>query len=327
MIRAALTALLAVAGLAPAGCASAPDPATVAVIVGLDAFGDVVAPLEAALADAGVSGGVRVVDVRLGLGPDRVAGAAALDRAVADALALDPAVVVGLTTPVVETVLAADPDVAVVFGAVNDPIGVGLVDDLGAPGGRLTGVATSTGAASLDVLVRATGARRVGLVTVPDDPVAESGADQVRGAVDAVGASLVELALDDPARPDLDAVRQLLGEVDAVLLPPAPFVVQVFDVLAAEAVAAGVAFGLSVAALRPIEGVVVAVAPDTDGLAGQLARRVVAILEGVPAGTIAIDPVDLEVAVDLDAAAAVGVEVPDLVLVEADRVFGRPASR
>ncbi|HSL56754.1 MAG TPA: ABC transporter substrate binding protein [Acidimicrobiales bacterium] len=320
MLAATVAALL---GIAPTACGGDPEPATVAVIVGLDAFGDVVAPLEAALVDAGVRGGVRVADIRLGLGPGRVAGPASIDRAVAEALALDPDVVVALTTPVVEAVLAADPDVAVVFGAVNDPVGVGLVDDLGAPGGRLTGVATSTGAASLDVLVRATGARRVGLVTVTGDPVAGSGADQVRGAVDATGASLVELAVDDPGQLDLVAVRRLLAEVDALLLPPAPFVVQVIGTLAAEAVAAGVPFGLSLAALRPLEGVVVAVAPDTHGLAQQLARRVVAILEGVPAGTIAIDPVDLEVSVDLDAAAAVGVEIPDLVLVEADRVFGR----
>jgi putative ABC transport system substrate-binding protein len=310
-----------VGGTLLAGCGDDTGRRVVAVVVGLDAFGDTVPLLERALVAAGVEGGVELVEIDLGLGPRDVVTPEALAAGVEELRRLAPDVVVTLTTPVTEAVLAADSELPVVFGAVNDPAGVGLVEDVAAPGDRRTGVATLTGAASLDVVVRATGARRVGMPVAPASGVARSAADQVRGAAAALGVTLVELPVV-PASLDVAALRALLGDVDAVVLRPAPFVVQVREAVAAEAVAAGVPFGLSLGWLRPLDGVVVAVAPDLADLADGLARRTVAVLEGVLAGEIPVEPVEVLVSVDLDVAERVGVAPPPLLLTEADAVFG-----
>lgn len=305
---------------ATAGCGGDGEPRVVAVMVGLDAFREAVPPLERELLAAGVQGGVEIVEVELGLGPADLVTDELLAEGVAELLALEPDVAITLTTPVTEAVLAADPDLPVVFGAVNDPVAAGIVDDPSAPGGRVTGVASDNGAASLDVLVRVTGAERVGMLVVPASTVAESAADQVRVAAGGLGVELVELAID-PGAPDAAALGRLLAEVDALVLPPAPFVAAVREQVAAAASRAGVPLGLSLGWLRPLDGVVVAVAPDLDDLADQLARRAVAVLEGVPAGDIPVEPVGTVVSVDVGAAAAVGVAPPPLTLTEADEVY------
>lgn len=68
------------------------------------------------------------------------APAAGLERAAAEALAAQPALVVAVGTPAAMQVLARQPSVPVVFAVAGDPVVAGLVASLARPGRDVTGV-------------------------------------------------------------------------------------------------------------------------------------------------------------------------------------------
>lgn len=69
------------------------------------------------------------------------ADSAVLNQIAADLVADEVDVIVAIATPVAMTMQAAteDTDIPVIFSAVSDPVGAGLVESMEAPGGNMTG--------------------------------------------------------------------------------------------------------------------------------------------------------------------------------------------
>ena len=80
-----------------------------------------------------------IIEYRFSQPPDR------LPALVADLIALNPDVLVAAAPRATAALKSATATIPIVFVAVFDPVGLGLVQSLSRPGGNITGLATSAG--------------------------------------------------------------------------------------------------------------------------------------------------------------------------------------
>jgi putative ABC transport system substrate-binding protein len=145
------------------------------------------APADDALAKRTVSTIVRELD-RLGwkegmnvtLHHHYVANVAGLADAAKELIALEPDVIFALTTPAAKAAMNATQRVPIVFAAVSDPLGTGLVGSLARPGANVTGFSNAVAplAGKWLELVRELDPSigRVGLMFNPDSSAARGAA-------------------------------------------------------------------------------------------------------------------------------------------------------
>lgn len=93
----------------------------------------------------------------------------------AELVATRPDVIVAVNTPGARAAIAATRTIPIVMAVVGDPVGSGFVQSLAHPGGNVTGISNLSGelaAKRLSILRELVpGARRVGILFNPNDPV------------------------------------------------------------------------------------------------------------------------------------------------------------
>lgn len=234
-------------------------------------------------------------------------------------LADDVDLIVALSTVGARAAAAAAPDTDVLF-LVNDPVSVGLVDDLRRPSGRLTGATFRVPAdRTIDLARRALpGVTKIGALYPPSDPSALALAEQARAAAATLGVSLVSATFSGSEDAGA-AVESLRGQgVGAVWVLNSPTTVRHIEPIAAAAAAAA---GLPIISNTTLAAAVVTLGPDTAELYRQMARQALQLLDGVPVSEIPVEnPAEFVVEVNVAAAAAIGLELPAAFVEEADRV-------
>jgi putative ABC transport system substrate-binding protein len=146
-----------------------------------------------------------------------------------EVLAGHPAVVVPVSTPVTQAVLAeASPDQNIVFSTVTNPLDVGMDKD--SP--NLTGVSDAVNyAANIDLLFElAPKTKVVGMVYNAGEPNSVFGVEAVRGLAAERGFTL-KLATVANSGEVADATRTLIGVVDAIYVGSDNTVVSALDSL------------------------------------------------------------------------------------------------
>jgi putative ABC transport system substrate-binding protein len=273
------------------------------------------------LTDLGYAEGQNIVYERRYAGgrPDR------LPVIAAELAAAGCDVAVAAPTLAAVAVKTASPALPLVFFAVSDPVGSGLVQSLARPGGSATGFTHLSPEASrrrIEILKEVLPAlRRVAALSDPASPAgtrlaqeAEAAARQLGLAFDLVevtGATALEEALAAAARARAGALlvlpsgafqasRQRLAEV--ALRERLPLVVE-----GREAVAAGALLGYG---------------PSLDDLERRAALYVDRILSGIkPADLPVQPPARFELVVNLRTARALRLTIPQSVLLRADEVI------
>jgi putative ABC transport system substrate-binding protein len=86
--------------------------------------------------DGWIDGRNLTIEYRFSQPPDR------LPASVADLIALSPDVLIAVAPQAAVALKSATATIPIVFVAVADPVGIGLVQSLSRPGGNLTGLAT-----------------------------------------------------------------------------------------------------------------------------------------------------------------------------------------
>lgn len=125
--------------------------------------------------------------------------------------------------PVVRVAQKATKQVPIVFAAVSDPVGLGLIESYAHPGGNTTGVADlarSLGAKRLQLFLELhPGLKRVLFLYNGDDPYTGDEAEIYRDAAQHLGIDLVEKGVRtaEEARAFLSSIRQ--AGVDGILAP------------------------------------------------------------------------------------------------------------
>jgi len=214
--------------------------------------------------------------------------------------------------------------IPIVFMGGSDPVGSGLVKSFARPGGNITGIADL----ELELVPKRMeifrevipDLKRVLLVYDATSAVAASRLEVHRDAAHRLGLTLVErpVRTEDEARSVISAVRK--GEVDGIFSPrllslnipglileiaPTRAIPTMFDD----------AFYVERAGLASY-------AANLYGLGRQAARLVDKILKGARPGDVPIEqPTKFELAINLKAAKALGITIPQFMLLRADRVI------
>lgn len=243
---------------------------------------------------------------------------ASATAAVRQWVAADVDLIIALSTVGARAAAAAAPQTKVLF-LVNDPVSVGLVDDLRRPSGNLTGATFKVPAdRTLDVARRALpGVTKIGAVYPPEDPAALALAEEAESAAATLGVGLVTATFTngEDVGAAIEAVRS--QGAGAVWVLNSPTSIRHIVPLSAAAAAAR----LPIVSNTTVATAAITLQPDTIELYRQIARQALELFDGVPVSEVPVEnPAKFVLEVNIPAAAAVGVTLPEDFVEDADRV-------
>jgi putative ABC transport system substrate-binding protein len=238
---------------------------------------------------------------------------------------LSPEIIVANAPPSIEALLRVNSTIPMVFAAVTDPVGLGIVQSLAHPGGNATGFLTAEfgfGAKWLELLTEiAPGVRRVVIITEQNNPSATAQYAAIQTVASSVG---VELSLvgsrDDNAieRGISDFVHSGNGGLIALRLA---------EVISHRKSIIKLAAQHRLPAIYPIrifaiDGGLISYGPDTTDQFRRAASYVDRILKGEKPADLPVQaPTKYELIVNLKTAKALGFAIPAALLARADEVI------
>lgn len=245
---------------------------------------------------------------------------ALLPDLVKEIVALNPAVIIAEGTPAVAAAQRATSTIPIVMSPATDPLGSGFVKSFALPGGNITGVANMFGdltGKTLDILrLVFPGARKIG-VLISNNPTHPHLFEVAKEAAATIGISAVRFIA--PTSDDLEEafalMKQANCEVVYVLADP------VRPALPSIALKSGLPTVYQVNTYVK-EGGLMSYGPDIQALFNKAASYVDRILRGGSPAEIPVEqPTIFRFVVNLGTAKALGLTIPESVLLMADEVI------
>jgi putative ABC transport system substrate-binding protein len=243
----------------------------------------------------------------------------------AEVLARKPDVIVTYSTPAAVAAKDATSTVPIVVAAMGDPVGTGLVTGLARPGGNLTGLSLGWGegiGGKFLELLQETVPRltTVAFLTNPDNPVERQMTAELQAAAPVRRLKLQVIDVRTPEALE-GAFQQARRKAQAVVIVPTPLFMaqrQTITALAAKHRLPAM-YGLSD---FTDAGGLMAYGPDRAALFRRAADYVDKILRGAKPGDLPIEqPMQYVFVVNLKTAKALGLTIPESILVRADEVI------
>lgn len=238
---------------------------------------------------------------------------------------LAPDAVFAIAPPSVLAVRKASRTVPIVFAAVTDPVGMGIVEDLARPGGNATGFLSAEfgfGAKWLELLKEVVPSlRKVIVVTDPDNPSAAAQFAAIQAVAPTIGIELRLLRLNDDAsieRGIADFARS--GNCGLIAL-------RISEVITHRQLIIRLAAQYRLPAVYPLhvfatDGGLISYGPDTVDECRRAAFYVDRILKGEKASDLPVQaPTKYELVINLKTAKGLGITVPQSLLSTADEVI------
>ncbi|MDR3472094.1 MAG: ABC transporter substrate-binding protein [Devosia sp.] len=235
---------------------------------------------------------------------------------------LDLGVGVAISTPSAQALKNSMPDKPVIFAAVTDPVGAGLVDTMAVPGGNVTGTSDQQPYPPILKLIKSLipNATKLGIVFNPGEANAVSQVKALEEVAPDYGLKIIEAPAAESTMV-ADATRSLVGNVDAVLLPTDSTVVSVIE----SVVTVGEKAHLPIFAsdTGSVErGALAALGFNYYDMGKASAKMIVKVLKGAkPADIPAIVPESQDLYLNAKSAEAMGVTIPDDILKSAAKVI------
>ena len=240
----------------------------------------------------------------------------------AELVALAPDVIVGGGTATITALQRATSSIPIVMTGVADPIGSGFVKSLAKPGGNITGLANlavDLAAKSLELLRVATpNAKRIAVLMSPSanhEPMVK----EAHTAAGAMGVTIIPvMARSTPADFDDAFATMRKEDCDALIVLPRfshmQRLVQLADASRLPAIYNFTGF---------VDlGGLLSYSADFTELQRQAAIYVDKILKGASPADLPVEqPTQLELQVNLKTAKALGLTIPDSIIVRADKVI------
>jgi putative tryptophan/tyrosine transport system substrate-binding protein len=247
-----------------------------------------------------------------------------LPRLVAEIVGRKPELVYALSAPAALAAKRATGTIPIVFSGGMNPVTTGLVDSLARPGGNATGVTTDAGSISykrIELLREILpGARRLGLLGDPTYPQFAAVQATLAPVASALGLTIAVAEASNPAEFDAAMAKLVAQRVDAII--------------ATSVLAYSLRGRLAELAHRARMPVVVEFAEMAEAgalfsysasLADQLRRSahlVDKVLKGAKPADIAVEqPTRFELVINLKTAKALGITIPQTLLLRADEVI------
>jgi ABC-type uncharacterized transport system substrate-binding protein len=244
----------------------------------------------------------------------------------AELVALGPDVIVGQTTPVIRALRQATSSIPIVMAAVNDPVEQGFVSSLAHPGGNITGflfIDFQILGKWLEMLKEAaSGVSRALLMFNPD--TSPHYYVYLR-SFEAVPRSIAIEVTAAPVR-DTTEIEAAIAELGrepggGLIVPPDAFTLVHHQLLIRLAQQHRLP---AVYAFRPYvaQGALMSYGPDPYDMFRRSASYVDRIFKGAkPADLPVQQPTKFELAINLNTAKALGLEIPPMLLARADEVI------
>lgn len=301
-----------------AGCGGKPETYTIGVVNFSPSLDGVFEGLKIGMAEKGYVEGENVTYIYEGA----VGSIDALDPAIQNIMAQNVDLILSISTPATQKIKAATQEskIPVVFAPVTDPVASGIVDSLTSPGANLTGIQNRGSIAKgLDwLLTIAPGTRRVFVPHNPNDDSSAQGLTELQAAADDMGLELVivDVTTGDEFEAAMAAIPE---EVDAIYMLPSGF----FSARAAAYAEAGITHKLPVTSVAPQTeaGLLMSYGHDYPSMGIQLSRLVDQIFKGADPGDLPVETPEFFLSINLQTAAAIGLEIPDDILVQADNLI------
>ena len=214
--------------------------------------------------------------------------------------------------------------IPVVMGAIGDPVGGGVVNSLARPGANITGLTLMTAEMNtkrLEFLKAAVPGTRVAVLRNPDNPGSASGRREIEAAARSLGLTLHAVEARRPE--DLDrAFSEMLKEQAraVVVMPDLMLFAQRTRIaaLAAKSQLPAVGEAREFAAA----GCLMAYGPRVTENFRRAALYVDKILKGAKPGDLPVEqPTTFELVINLKTARALGLTIPQALLLRADEVI------
>jgi putative ABC transport system substrate-binding protein len=243
----------------------------------------------------------------------------------AELVSLNVDVIVTVDTPPTQAAKQATSTIPIVIAVSADPVGAGLVKSLGRPGGNTTGLsllAPETDEKTLELLketLRKT--RRVAMIFDPKN-------QGMMLRLEAIKSAARKLAIELQSIPALGP-NELAGALTAAAKDPPDALIVLSPIYAAYRNEVGefatktkVPLSFDTSGLAGEPGALLSYGADISALFRRAAAFVDKILKGAKPADLPVEqPTKFELVINLKTARALGLDVPPMVLVRADKVI------
>ena len=244
----------------------------------------------------------------------------------AEIVAQGPDLILTQSLPATRALMQATKSIPIVMYAVGNPVELGIVADFRKPGGNVTGssfMANEYARKLLHLLKEAApGLRSVAVFANPSNEAAAPMVKQVRADAVAFGmqAQFVEVLNKDDFEAAFAAIRG--ANTQSILLPPEPLILSRREAIAGFAQTHALPLAVvGTSGNLPGSGLI-AFGPARDEYALLAARYVDSILKGAKPGDLAVEQTTrFTLAINLKSAKALGLTIPQTLLLRADEVI------
>jgi putative ABC transport system substrate-binding protein len=231
-----------------------------------------------------------------------------------------PDAIVAEATPAIAAAQRATKTIPIVMAPATDPIGSGFVQSFARPGGNITGVANMFGdltAKTLEILRRVLPDAKLIAVLMSANPTHAKLYEVARKGAEIIGLSTAPFVAGTPA--DLDGVFLAIKQAkcDALYALADPFRPKIAELAAVNQIPAIYQYGVFV----ETAGGLMSYGPDIQALIAYAAVFVDKILKGAKPAELPVEqPTKFEFVLNLKAAKALGLAIPESVVLLADKV-------
>jgi len=231
-------------------------------------------------------------------------------------------VIIAIATPSAQAAVGETKEIPIVFAACTDPVGSGLVSSLEKPGGNVTGTSDAVSAPKIMELARliTPDIKTVGALYTSSETNSVSVVNDLKAYAAQNGLTVVEGTVTNSSEVQ-QVASSLAGKVDALFSPIDNTVASAMPLVAQVANKAKKPVYVGADSMVK-DGGLATYGINYTTLGQETAKMTVEILNGKKAGDIPVMSMsDVEIYVNKDTAAAIGVTIPEDVLKKAT-VFG-----
>lgn len=232
-----------------------------------------------------------------------------------------PNLVVSIATPTSQACAQAIKNIPIVFAAVSDPVGAGLVASLEKPGGNLTGTTDMSPVDRQLDLIREflPQLKRLGVIYNSGEANSAAIVKVLKEECKKRGITLEEAAVANSAGV-AQAAKSLVGRSEAIYIPTDNTVVSVFEAIAKVGYDSKLpVFAADVDSVA--RGAIAALAVDYYRMGRQTGEMAVRVLKGAPTATMPVETLkEFQIHLNPGSAKKMGLEISPAMLKRADKI-------